>query len=88
VEIVAEPDLSLFAFRLRAFGESDEDRDGMNRELLARINSGRRVFLTGTTLDTGFAIRFCVLSFRTDPARIDEAIDVIRNSVRERMLRR
>ena len=88
VEIVAEPDLSLFAFRMRAFGESDEDRDQMNRELLARINSGRRIFLTGTTLDSGFAIRFCVLSFRTDPARIDEAIEVIHSALHERTLRR
>ncbi len=65
LEIVAAPDLSLFAFRVR--GPGDEP----TRRLLSAINRRKRVFLTGVPLDDhGFVIRVCVLSFRTHAAQI------------------
>jgi aromatic-L-amino-acid decarboxylase len=83
VEILAEPQLSILAFRLRRPGLDDEAENQLNRDLLERINAKKRVYLTGTLLDGRFAIRICVLSFRTHRERIDAGLDDIRASVTE-----
>jgi aromatic-L-amino-acid decarboxylase len=73
LEIVAEPDLSLFAFRC-------ED-DARTRRLLRDINARQRVFLTGTTVKDRFVIRACILSFRTHADRIAMFLEDVRASV-------
>ncbi|HWZ84836.1 MAG TPA: decarboxylase, partial [Thermoanaerobaculia bacterium] len=83
IEILAEPQLSILAFRLRRPALDEPALDRLNRELLERVNSKRRVFLTGTTLDGRFAIRICVLSFRTHRDRMDEGLADIRAAVAE-----
>ncbi len=65
ISIVAEPQLSLFAFRLAPEGASLADSNRLSRELMARVNARQRVLLTGTLLGDTFAIRMCILSFRT-----------------------
>lgn len=66
--------LSLFSFRWEPPGSTDPDAD--TRRLLHRINQRQRVFLTGATFHdpavgrSVFAIRVCVLSFRTHADRI------------------
>jgi len=69
IEIVAEPQLSIVAFR-------HVNRN--NRELLERINRRKRVMLTGTTLGTEFVIRICVVSHRTHMERMQMAIEDIK----------
>ena len=76
IEIVAEPQLSIVAFRVR--GSNDK-----NRELLDRVNAKKRVMLTPTVTDGQFIIRICVVSFRTHMDRMQMAIDDIRTSVAE-----
>jgi aromatic-L-amino-acid decarboxylase len=79
LEIVAEPALSLFAFRARPPGLEGAALDAANRALLAGVNARQRVFLTGTTLPgTGFVIRVCVLSFRTHADRVDALVEDVR----------
>lgn len=63
LEVVAEPALSLFAFRVR--DPDPAQADARTRRLIAAINQRQRVFLTGVPLPGGFVIRVCVLSFRT-----------------------
>ena len=63
LEVVAEPTLSLFAFRVRR----DE---AATRALMSAINQRQRVFLTGVPVEGGLAIRVCVLSFRTHAAHM------------------
>ena len=75
VEIVAPPELSLFAFRLALPGADRAMRDAANRALLARVNARGRVMLTGTELADGFVLRVCVLSFRTHEERIRMAVE-------------
>jgi aromatic-L-amino-acid decarboxylase len=70
IEIVAEPDLSLFAFRC----ETDE----RTREVMNEINRRQRVFVTGTVVRGHFVIRACVLSFRTHADRIAMFIEDVR----------
>ncbi len=81
IEILAEPQLSIVAFRWRGGGDDDEASNRINRDLLERINAKKRVYLTGTMLGTRFAIRICVLSFRTHAERMREGMDDIRSAV-------
>ena len=86
VEIVAEPQLSLFAFRVRPPGVDDAALDALNRRLLQHINEKQRVLLTGVVLPAPtprFVIRICVLSFRTHRDRIDACIADVAQSLRE-----
>jgi len=76
IEIVAEPQLSILAFRLRG----DDD---LNRRLLKRINARNRVMLTPATVGGAFVIRICVVSHRTHRDRMEMAIEDIRGAVGE-----
>jgi aromatic-L-amino-acid decarboxylase len=62
-------------FRLREGG------DEANEELLARINSSRRVFLSSTRIRGGKALRFCVLAHRSHREHVDEAVDIVTREV-------
>jgi aromatic-L-amino-acid decarboxylase len=83
IEIVAEPQLSILAFRRVRPGAGAAALDLENRRILERINARKRVYLTGTVVASGFAIRICVLSFRTHRERMEEALEDIRIAVRE-----
>lgn len=83
MEILAEPQLSIVAFRLARPGLEEEAINGLNRRFLAAINSRKRVYLTGTMLGSRFALRICVLSFRTHADRMREGMEDIRAAARE-----
>lgn len=83
IEIVAEPQLSIVAFRLVRPNLDDGEIDRLNRRLMERVNARGRVFLTGTMLGHRFAIRICVLSFRTHQDRIDAMLEDLRAAIAE-----
>ncbi len=83
IEMLAEPQLSLVAFRLVPAGVPEEDLDALNQRFIERINARQRVFLTGTRLRGRFALRICVLSFRTHQDRMDQALEDIEAARRE-----
>ncbi|HEX6098207.1 MAG TPA: aminotransferase class V-fold PLP-dependent enzyme [Thermoanaerobaculia bacterium] len=77
IEIVAEPQLTITAFRYR-------DDDAATRTLLQRITDRKRVMLTPTTLPDGrFVIRIAIVSHRTHKDRVDMMLDDVRASVSE-----
>jgi aromatic-L-amino-acid decarboxylase len=81
IEILAEPQLSVVAFRLapetwRGLPVAEVNR--RNRAFLDRINARKRVMLTGTMLGDRFALRICVVSFRTHRDRMEACLDDIR----------
>ncbi len=79
MQIVAEPALSLFAFRLGpGCGKDGAALDAHNRKLLQIINGRQRAFVTGTTTPVGFVIRVCVLSFRTHADRMEMLLEDVR----------
>ena len=80
IEIVAEPQLSIVAFRLARPDLDAEAENALNRAFLAAINDRRRVYLTGTMLGGKFALRICVLSFRTHFDRMREGLDDVRSA--------
>jgi len=81
VEIVAEPELSLVAFRVTQPDLDDEATNALNHRLLEAVNRRRRVYLTGTTVRGRFLLRICVLSFRTHPDRIQQCLADIREAL-------
>ncbi len=83
IEIIAEPQLTVVAFRLRPPDLETQSLNRVNRALLDRINDKKRVYLTATTLNGDFVIRICVLSFRTHKDRMEAALEDIRISAAE-----
>ena len=75
LELQGPCDLSLFAFRVARPGAAGDE---LSRELLVRVNRRQRVYLSGTQLAGRFALRICVLSFRTHADRIDDAVAALR----------
>ncbi|MFM8274625.1 MAG: pyridoxal phosphate-dependent decarboxylase family protein, partial [Gemmata sp.] len=83
VELVAEPVLSVVVFRLTRPDAGAEELDALNQRLLDSVNARRRVLLTGVTLRGRFALRLCVLSFRTHRENMEHAVEDIRAAVGE-----
>jgi aromatic-L-amino-acid decarboxylase len=81
IEIVAEPQLTILAFRL--VREGVDDLDALNHKLLDRINARKRVKLTPAILDGRFVLRIAIVSHRTHRDRVDMAIEDIRAAVAE-----
>lgn len=79
IELFTPPDLSVVAFR---FQPRRGDIDAFNRELLARIVRSGRLFLSSTMLNGQFAIRMCILSYRTHRAEVEEALEVVLDAAR------
>ena len=78
IEVVAEPQLSIVAFRLHPEGLEDVALDELNRRFLAAVNARQRIHLSGTRLEGRFVLRICVLSFRTHADRIDAGLEDLR----------
>lgn len=76
IEIVAEPQLSIAAFRIAG-------DDARNRALLERINARKRVMLTPATVNGRFVIRIAVVSHRTHRDRIEMLLEDVRAAVGE-----
>ena len=70
-EMLDEPQLSVVAFRLCG---PTEDAERLGPELLNRVNARRRVFLSSTRIGGRYALRLCVLSFRTHGDRVRDAV--------------
>jgi aromatic-L-amino-acid decarboxylase len=83
MEIVAEPELSLVAFRLTRPGLGRDELNALNGKLLDRINGRRRVYLTATTIRGDFLLRICVVSFRTHMERMEQGMEDIKAAVSE-----
>ncbi len=83
VRIVAEPQLSLFAFRLEPPALDAAATDALNRRWLEAVNARQRVHLSGTVLRGRFTLRICVLSFRTHRERLQQGLDDLRETAAE-----
>jgi aromatic-L-amino-acid/L-tryptophan decarboxylase len=75
LEVPWPPQLSLVAFRPR--NGTTEDAES----LLDRINSSGRVWLSSAPIRGNTYVRICILSHRSHPERIREAVELIRSSV-------
>ena len=73
--VVTPPMLSLFTFRYTPKGA--RDLDGLNQELLNRINDDGRIYLTQTRVDGALVIRFQAGAFTCTAQDVEMAYDVI-----------
>ncbi|ADZ72012.1 pyridoxal phosphate-dependent decarboxylase family protein [Polymorphum gilvum] len=76
-EIVSAPVLSLFSFRYKPAGCADADADALTQRLLTAINDDGRIYLTQTTVDGRYAIRFQAGQFETTRDDVTAAYDII-----------
>jgi aromatic-L-amino-acid decarboxylase len=72
IEVGWQPQLTVVAFRSQGGDEA------ANRELLARINASKRVFLSSTLIGQEYWLRICIVSHRTHADRIDECVEIVR----------
>jgi aromatic-L-amino-acid decarboxylase len=64
VEILAEPELSILAFRVAPPGRTPAELDDLNRRILEGINRRGKVHISATCVRGCYALRICVLSVR------------------------
>jgi aromatic-L-amino-acid/L-tryptophan decarboxylase len=81
LEIVAPPQLSTLAFRLRGDDPDGARQDARNRRLLELIHRERKVLLTPTRIGGRFVIRICILNFRTHREHVEDCVQAIRRAV-------
>jgi aromatic-L-amino-acid decarboxylase len=78
LELVVPTEMSLVCFRLRS-------GDPATRELMQRINSSRRFFLSHTVLDGRFIIRAAIGNIRTCPSDVEELWSEITSSMEDQL---
>jgi aromatic-L-amino-acid decarboxylase len=84
-ELMSEGPLSITCFRHRpaALRGDDAELDRANRALLDAVQNAGQVFLTGTELHGRFALRACIVNFRTKESDLDALLDAIRHAAQE-----
>ncbi len=75
-----EPELSVVTYR---YVPKHGDANEFNKRLLDAIVADGRVFISSTTLDGKFTLRFACLAFRTHLATVDTLLEVLNNKVNE-----
>jgi len=83
IEIVAEPQLSLVAFRLVKAGLSDEELNALNGRFLDAVNERKRIYISHSVVRGDEVLRICVLSFRTHMPDMERALEDIRAAAEE-----
>lgn len=79
-ECLSVPELSAFALR---YHPKTGDVDKFNRHLLKALVSTKKIYLSSTLLKGEFAIRICILGFRTHRREVENAFDIIKTTARK-----
>jgi glutamate/tyrosine decarboxylase-like PLP-dependent enzyme len=74
-ELVAAGPLSVNCFLYAPPGAANVE--ALNRKIVPLVQSEGQVFITGTELNGRFALRACIINFRTTEADLDLLLDVI-----------
>lgn len=83
-ELSVPPALSLLCFRFTPPGITEpEPLDGLNEQLLHRLNDTGQVYLTHTRVRGALAIRFVVGQTGTEARHVNEAWELIRETARQ-----
>ena len=77
-EMLAPVDLSIFCFRYRAH---DGDLNQFNERLMVALQKAGSSYLSNTTIDGKFALRGCVLNYRTTPEDMRRLLEDARAAV-------
>ena len=69
-------------FRARPTGADDAGLDALNERVLARVVRDGRYFISSTRLRGAFALRACILGFRTAEEDIDGLVRTVADAAR------
>jgi len=83
INIVAKPQLSLFAFQVNWPGSSRQQRNTATMELLDRVLKRGKVVLSGCEISGDYYGRVCILGFRTHKDYVDLCIQQAREETAE-----
>jgi len=83
IEIAADPQLSLVAFRLVRPGRSYDKLNACNKRFLEAVNARKRVYISHSLVRGTYWLRICVLSFRTHMPDMERALEDIREVAAE-----
>jgi aromatic-L-amino-acid/L-tryptophan decarboxylase len=78
LEIVSPAYFGIVCFRARAGDAVDaQDLDGFNERVLSRVVGGGRYFISSTRLRNAYALRACILGFRTAEEDVDGLVRAV-----------
>jgi aromatic-L-amino-acid decarboxylase len=81
VEVLADPQLSILAFRVAPRGRGENELDALNRRVMDAVNRRRRVHLSATCVQGCYAIRICVLCFRAHKENVAQCLEDLRQAI-------
>jgi len=79
-EVGPEPELSVVTYR---WVPARGDANAFNRALVEATHRDGRVFLSSTTIDGTFVLRFAAVAFRTHLVHADLTVEILRDAVAE-----
>ncbi len=81
-EMLAPAGLSIFCFRYRP-REFTSDLDALNERVLIALQQGGSSYLSNARIGGKFALRGCVLNYRTTPDDMERLLDDVRSAARQ-----
>jgi glutamate/tyrosine decarboxylase-like PLP-dependent enzyme len=76
-ELVAPVPLSIVCFRYKG-GDDPANTDDFNKRLMVEVQRDGDSYLSNATIDGRFALRACIVNFRTTNADVERLLDTIR----------
>ena len=80
--MLAPVDLSIFCFRARRPRGFAGDLDALNERVMLAVQHGGSSYLSNARVHGKFALRGCVLNYRTTKRDMEILLDDVRNAVR------
>ncbi|HEX3187960.1 MAG TPA: pyridoxal-dependent decarboxylase [Pyrinomonadaceae bacterium] len=81
-ELLAPVELSICCFRYVRAGKNT-DLDKLNEQIMSRVQTSGRAYLSNATVNGHFALRACITNFRTTKSDIELTLETIRDAARE-----
>ena len=83
LEIVSPARFGVVCFRVRSDQLEGAALDALNERVLARVVGDGRYFISSTRLRGAFALRACILGFRTAEEDVDGLVQAVEDAARE-----
>ncbi len=85
MELLSPPSLGIVCFRVRptGTGDNDEGLDSLNREIQDRIVAEGTAMMSSTRLHGRYALRFCILNYRSRWSDVEVTLRRVRELGRE-----
>jgi glutamate/tyrosine decarboxylase-like PLP-dependent enzyme len=84
---MAPVQLSICCFRYvppeRRGVANDAELNRLNERIMQRVQRGGRAYLSNAVLGGKFALRACIINFRTSRADIDLTLEIVRRAANE-----